>query len=327
MDGFLGLAGSVWRTRAYGDFWSHVLVAEGAVDVSAEPEVSLWDLAALQVIVEEAGGTFTDLTGKPTPGRRQRGVHQRPPARRGARPPRGALAGGPAGPVRPPRAATDSPYGYCPAAARSRMLDAWLSQAHKQEGASDHERTRRDDRRGPDRRPGAHPARGLPPDVSATGGRGRRDRPRARRDRHPHRARHPGLGRRGRGSRTPSWSPITAPTTSCSPRPNGRSSRPRPRWSAETSATSWSSRITRSSGCCRCVTSCAAGRPRGARRRRPRARGRPGLTGPPVLITDPPPSRAGLWPSLRPGRHAAPDRARRHAAISWSSASTAGCGS
>jgi len=67
LDGFLTLARSVWRTRAYGDFWSHVLVAEGAVDLSAEPEVSLWDLAALQVIVEEAGGTFTDLTGKPTP--------------------------------------------------------------------------------------------------------------------------------------------------------------------------------------------------------------------------------------------------------------------
>ncbi len=67
LDGFLSLARSVWRTRAYGDFWSHVLVAEGAVDVSAEPEVSLWDLAALQVIVEEAGGTFTDLAGKRTP--------------------------------------------------------------------------------------------------------------------------------------------------------------------------------------------------------------------------------------------------------------------
>ena len=67
MAGFLRLAGSVWRTRAYGDFWSHVLVAEGAVDISAEPEVSLWDLAALQIIVEEAGGTFTDLAGKATP--------------------------------------------------------------------------------------------------------------------------------------------------------------------------------------------------------------------------------------------------------------------
>jgi histidinol-phosphatase len=67
LDGFLSLARSVWRTRAYGDFWSHMLVAEGAADVSAELEVTLWDLAALQVIVEEAGGTFTDLTGKPTP--------------------------------------------------------------------------------------------------------------------------------------------------------------------------------------------------------------------------------------------------------------------
>ncbi len=67
LDGFLGLTRSVWRTRAFGDFWSHVLVAEGAVDIAAEPEVSLWDLAALQVIVEEAGGAFTDLDGSPRP--------------------------------------------------------------------------------------------------------------------------------------------------------------------------------------------------------------------------------------------------------------------
>jgi histidinol-phosphatase len=67
LDGFLNLTRSVWRSRAYGDFWSHMLVAEGAADVSAEPQASLWDLAALQVIVEEAGGTFTDLNGKPTP--------------------------------------------------------------------------------------------------------------------------------------------------------------------------------------------------------------------------------------------------------------------
>jgi histidinol-phosphatase len=44
-----------------------MLVAEGAVDVCAEPEVSLWDLAALLVIVEEAGGKFTDLSGRRTP--------------------------------------------------------------------------------------------------------------------------------------------------------------------------------------------------------------------------------------------------------------------
>src|SRR5215469_10748677 len=65
----LGLSRKVWRTRAYGDFWSHVLVAEGAVDISAENEVSLWDLAALQIIVEEAGGAFTDLAGIPRPDR------------------------------------------------------------------------------------------------------------------------------------------------------------------------------------------------------------------------------------------------------------------
>jgi histidinol-phosphatase len=67
LDGFLSLTQSVWRTRGFGDFWSHVLVAEGAVDISAEPEASLWDLAALQVIVQEAGGRFTDLSGAATP--------------------------------------------------------------------------------------------------------------------------------------------------------------------------------------------------------------------------------------------------------------------
>ncbi|HWC33689.1 MAG TPA: histidinol-phosphatase [Mycobacteriales bacterium] len=60
---FRGLVDSVWRNRAFGDFWSYMLVAEGAVDVACEPEVSLWDLAALGVIVEEAGGRFTDLAG------------------------------------------------------------------------------------------------------------------------------------------------------------------------------------------------------------------------------------------------------------------------
>lgn len=67
LGGFLSLSQSVWRTRGFGDFWSHMLVAEGAVDISAEPEVSLWDLAALQVIVQEAGGRFTDLAGVSTP--------------------------------------------------------------------------------------------------------------------------------------------------------------------------------------------------------------------------------------------------------------------
>lgn len=61
------LARRFWRTRAFGDFWQHMLVAEGAIDVALEPEVSLWDLAALQVIVEEAGGRFTDLDGTAWP--------------------------------------------------------------------------------------------------------------------------------------------------------------------------------------------------------------------------------------------------------------------
>ena len=67
LQGLLQLSRDVWRTRAYGDFWSHVLVAEGAVDASFEPEVSLWDLAPLQVVVEEAGGRFTDLSGADRP--------------------------------------------------------------------------------------------------------------------------------------------------------------------------------------------------------------------------------------------------------------------
>ena len=64
---FLDLARRCWRTRGLGDFWSHVLVAEGAIDIAVEPEVSVWDVAAIQVIVEEAGGRFTDLSGAARP--------------------------------------------------------------------------------------------------------------------------------------------------------------------------------------------------------------------------------------------------------------------
>nr|WP_208104236.1 histidinol-phosphatase [Modestobacter roseus] len=67
LEPFLDLTRSVWRTRAYGDFWSYMMVAEGAVDVACEPEVSLWDLAALDVIVREAGGSFSDLEGAAGP--------------------------------------------------------------------------------------------------------------------------------------------------------------------------------------------------------------------------------------------------------------------
>jgi histidinol-phosphatase len=44
-----------------------MLVAEGAVDIASEPEVNLWDLAAVSLIVTEAGGSFTDLRGNPGP--------------------------------------------------------------------------------------------------------------------------------------------------------------------------------------------------------------------------------------------------------------------
>ena len=54
-----------WRTRAYGDFWSHMLVAEGAVDVAAEPELNVWDIAALIPVVQEAGGRITGYDGSP----------------------------------------------------------------------------------------------------------------------------------------------------------------------------------------------------------------------------------------------------------------------
>jgi histidinol-phosphatase len=67
LDGFLALTRRCWRTRAYGDFWSYTLVAEGAVDIAAEPELALHDMAACDVIVREAGGTFGGLDGKPGP--------------------------------------------------------------------------------------------------------------------------------------------------------------------------------------------------------------------------------------------------------------------
>ncbi|WGW10514.1 histidinol-phosphatase [Saxibacter everestensis] len=63
LDGMLGLMSSVWRTRAYGDFWSYMLLAEGAVDIAAEPELNVYDMAALVPIVTEAGGRFTSLDG------------------------------------------------------------------------------------------------------------------------------------------------------------------------------------------------------------------------------------------------------------------------
>lgn len=61
------LATTCWRSRAYGDFWSYMMVAEGTVDIAAEPELALYDMAALVPIVQEAGGTFTSLEGETGP--------------------------------------------------------------------------------------------------------------------------------------------------------------------------------------------------------------------------------------------------------------------
>ena len=63
----LDLTDSMWRLRGFGDFWQYMLVAQGAVDAAAEPELDLYDMGALVPIVTEAGGTFTDLDGNPGP--------------------------------------------------------------------------------------------------------------------------------------------------------------------------------------------------------------------------------------------------------------------
>jgi histidinol-phosphatase len=60
---FLQILDSLWRTRGHGDFYSHMLVAEGAVDIAVEPSLALWDMAALSIIVTEAGGHFSSLEG------------------------------------------------------------------------------------------------------------------------------------------------------------------------------------------------------------------------------------------------------------------------
>jgi len=62
--GFRALRGEVWRERGFGDFWGYALVAEGAAEGMIEVGVNPWDLAAPEVLVEEAGGRLTDLSGE-----------------------------------------------------------------------------------------------------------------------------------------------------------------------------------------------------------------------------------------------------------------------
>jgi histidinol-phosphatase len=63
-DRFLGVLDRCWAPRGFGDFWQYMLLAEGAVDACVESVANHWDLAAPKLIVEEAGGRFTDLSGE-----------------------------------------------------------------------------------------------------------------------------------------------------------------------------------------------------------------------------------------------------------------------
>jgi histidinol-phosphatase len=67
LDPFQKMLANAWRTRGLGDFWSHMLVAEGAVDVAIEPSLAVWDMATLDIIVREAGGAFTNTSGQNGP--------------------------------------------------------------------------------------------------------------------------------------------------------------------------------------------------------------------------------------------------------------------
>ena len=63
IEPLLSLSRKIWRTRAYGDFWSYMLLAEGALEIVAEHDLKIYDIAALVPIVEQAGGTFSALSG------------------------------------------------------------------------------------------------------------------------------------------------------------------------------------------------------------------------------------------------------------------------
>jgi histidinol-phosphatase len=67
LEPFQKMLAGAWRTRGIGDFWSHMLVAEGAVDIAIEPSLALWDMAALDIIVREAGGSFSNTAGQSGP--------------------------------------------------------------------------------------------------------------------------------------------------------------------------------------------------------------------------------------------------------------------
>ena len=66
LDQLMTLTRKVWRTRAYGDFWAYMLLAEGALEITTEHNLAIYDIAALVPIIEQAGGTITDLDGELT---------------------------------------------------------------------------------------------------------------------------------------------------------------------------------------------------------------------------------------------------------------------
>jgi histidinol-phosphatase len=63
LDAIIAVGRRAWRTRGVGDAWQYMLVAEGIAEVACDPQVNVWDLAAPKIIVEEAGGRFTDFSG------------------------------------------------------------------------------------------------------------------------------------------------------------------------------------------------------------------------------------------------------------------------
>jgi histidinol-phosphatase len=62
-EAYLRLVDATWESRAFGDFYQHCLVAEGAIDLAPEAVANPWDIAPFQVLVTEAGGRFSDLSG------------------------------------------------------------------------------------------------------------------------------------------------------------------------------------------------------------------------------------------------------------------------
>jgi histidinol-phosphatase len=67
LEDVIELSRSVWRSRAFGDMWSYMLLAEGALDIVSEFDLKPYDMAALIPIIEEAGGRFTSVAGEDGP--------------------------------------------------------------------------------------------------------------------------------------------------------------------------------------------------------------------------------------------------------------------